>query len=223
MTEVSVTRSVVLAALAGVAVLIAASPAAAARNEVAEQHVLTHANAALDALADRSASHSAREAAFRTSITQMADVPRIATFVLGRYGVRVRSDPALHALWLQAFEDYTLAVYQDQLNRYAGSQVRITGSLERVQGRDVVVRSEMTSPVSGRILTLQWRVLQGANGWRVTDVSFVADGNEIWFAQQQQSEFALQLDRTNGDINALISGVRARTADLRQRALASAR
>lgn len=222
MTKFTVTRAGALSSLVGLALLIVAPPAAAARNESAERHVLLNANAALHALADPSLSPMARQTAFRSIMTHMVDVPRIATFVLGRYGVRVRSDPGLRALWLQTFEDHMLAVYKDQLDRFAGSQVRIAGSFERVPGRDVVVRSEMTSPSSGRTLSLQWRILQGETGWKVTDISFVADGAEIWLAQQQQSEFALQLDRGGGDINALISSVRARTDDLRQRSEARA-
>lgn len=220
MIRPTVTRAGAIAGLLSLAMLITARPAGAASNDAAEQHVLINANAALTALADRSIGVAAREAAFRSIIVQMADVPRIAAFVLGRAGLRVRNDPALRALWLEAYEDHAIAVYRDQLERYAGSRLQVTGSLERVAGRDVVVRSEIRSPVSGRLLSLQWRLLLGENGWKVTDVSFVADGNEIWLAQQQQSEFALQLDRSNGDVSALIASVRERTADLRRRAAA---
>jgi ABC-type transporter MlaC component len=217
MTGHTVTRGGAIGGLFGLAMLIAGRPAHAASNGAAEQHVLINTNAALDALANPSVDAATREAGFRRIIMQMADVPRIAIFVLGRAGLRVRADPALRAQWLEAFEDHAIAVYQDQLERYAGSRLQVTGSLERVAGRDVVVRSEIRSPVSGRVLSLQWRVLLGDAGWKVTDVSFVADGAEIWLAQQQQSEFALQLDRGNGDINALIASVRGRTVELRRR------
>jgi ABC-type transporter MlaC component len=215
-----ITRAQVLTAIGGLAAWIVAPPASASAYEAAEQHVLTNANAALDALADRASTPAAREERFRAIITQMADVPRIAVFVLGRYGAQLRGDHALQARWIDAFEDHALTVYQDQLRRYAGSRVEVVSSAERVAGRDVIVRSQVRSRVSGRMLNLQWRLLRGEGCWRVNAVSFVADGNEIWLAQQQQREFAMVLDRHNGDIAALIASVRQTTANLRERTAA---
>jgi phospholipid transport system substrate-binding protein len=220
MTGFSTTRAGMLAGLVSLATLMTVPSVGAVPNQAAEQYVLINANAALDALAKSSATPEERQEAFRRIIKMTADVPRIAAFVLGRYGARVRSDPALRAQWSETFEDYALAVYQDQLEQYAGSRIRVTGSIEREVGRDVVVRSEIKSPDSGNVLSLQWRLLRGESGWKVTDISFVAEGNEVWLAQQQQREFALQLDRSNGDIGALISNVRATTVNLRKRASA---
>ena len=55
-----------------------------------------------------------------------------------------------------------------------------------------------------------------ASGWKVVDVSLVLDGNQIWLAQQQQSEFLAVLGRNNGNIRALMSDLRDRTNTMRQ-------
>jgi ABC-type transporter MlaC component len=216
-----VTRAAAIAGLASMVLALGTSSAYAARNQAAESHVSENANAALRALADRAKPASASDDEFRRIIARMADMQRIAITVLGSYGRGMRDDPALQARWIAAFEDHAVAVYESQLSRYARSQLKVTGSTEFVSGRDVVVHSEMKSPVTGRILSLQWRLRQRDAGWKVLDISFVADGNEIWLAQQQQQEFALQLDRLNGNIDALIVEVRAKTASLRQRRSAS--
>lgn len=216
MTGTVLTRAGAIAAFLSFAFVAGAPASMAAGSVAAEQHVLTNANAALAVLANRSISTTAREEAFRDVIDRMADVRSIATFVLGRYGGSVRDDAALRAAWTDAFGGYAFAVYQEQLARYAGGQVRITGSIERVAGRDVIVRSEIPARSNGRPLLLQWRLLYGDVGWRVVDVSFVTDGSEIWLAQQQRNEFMLQLDQSRGDMRALITSVRARTVELRR-------
>lgn len=212
----SVTRASVLSALVGGAFLIAAPAAHATRNEGAEAYVQTNASAVLQSLASASASERQRQ--FTTLMNRFADVPRIANFVLGRYGPQLQADAALRREWITTFQAYALAVYQDQLDRYRGTNLRVTGSIERVPGRDVIVRSEMAPRGSGRPLPVQWRILRSGEAWRVVDVSLVLDGNEIWLAQQQQRDFLAQLDRTRGDLRALIASVRQTTASLQQRA-----
>lgn len=212
----SFTRSGAIALLAGALVSFAA-PAYAARNTAAETYVQTQGSAALQSLANRSQSASARAAQFATLMQRFADVPRIANFVLGRYSAQLRADPALRRDWTAAFQDYCIAVYEDQLDRYRGNALTVTGSVERVAGRDVVVRSTMAPNAGGRALPIQWRILKQGDTWKVVDVSLVLDGNEIWLAQQQQRDFLAQLDRSNGDIRALITSVRATTAQTRAR------
>ncbi len=213
----SLTRAGFLASLTG-AVLIAAAPdALAARNESAEQYVQAQGAAALAALGNRSVSATQRTQTFQRLMAQLSDMPRIAQFVLGRYGAQLRTDAALRADWNRTFQDYAIAVYEDRLDRYSGGTLRVTGSTERVAGRDVIVASELT-PRSGRALRAQWRLMNsGGNTWKVVDVSLVIEGSEVWLAQQQQRDFLAQLDRNNGDIRALITQVRGMTVAMRER------
>lgn len=216
----SFTRAAFLATLTG-AVLLAATPQAhAARNTDAEQYVQENASSALRTLGDRSVSASSRQQTFHTLMTRFADMPRIANYVLGRYGQQLRTDPALRTAWNSTFQQYTIAVYEDRLERYSGSAIRVTGSTERIAGRDVIVMSEIAPRGQSRALPVQWRLMRSGEVWKVVDVSLVIEGNEIWLAQQQQRDFLASLDRNQGNIRALMTEVQGLTATMRQRIMA---
>ena len=220
MSSRSLTRATFLAALVSAATLAAAPNAHAARNADAERYVQENASAALRTLGDRSMTAAQRRQTFDRLMNQFADMPRIANFVLGRYGAQLRADPALRSEWTRTFQEYSIAVYEDRLENYSGSVIRVTDSIERVAGRDVIVLSEIQPRGGGRVLPVQWRMLRSGEGWKVVDVSLVLEGNQIWLAQQQQSEFLAVLGRNNGDIRALMSNLRELTAAMRERILA---
>jgi phospholipid transport system substrate-binding protein len=153
-------------------------------------------------------------------MSQFADMPRIANFVLGRYSAQLRTDAALRTDWNRTFQDYAVAVYEDQLDAFSGGTLRVNNSVERIAGRDVIVNSALTPRTGGRATTVQWRLLRTGAAWKVVDVSLLVDGNQIWLAQQQQADFLARLDRNNGNIRTLIADVRGQTASMRQRILA---
>lgn len=215
----TLTRAAFMAGIVGLS-LLAAAPAHAARNADAERYVQENAAEALRTLGDRSVPATQRRQTFNTLMTRFADVPRVATFVLGRYGAQLRSDATLRGEWNAAFQDYSIAVYETQLDRYSGGSIRVTDSVERVAGRDVIVSSEIVPRGASRPLPVQWRMLRSGNTWKVVDVSLLIEGNQIWLAQQQQAEFIAFLGRNNGDIRALIGNVRGLTASMRQRTVA---
>jgi phospholipid transport system substrate-binding protein len=214
------TRAAILAGMMGVGLLAAAPNAYAARNSAAEAYVQENATDALAALGNRSMSATQRRQTFNTLVAQFSDMPRIANFVLGRYSAQLRSDPALRTEWTRTFQDYSIAVYEDRLGRFSGSAIHVVGSTERRAGEDVIVISELQPRDGGRAIRVQWRLLRSGAAWKVVDVSLVLDGNEIWLAQQQQREFLAQLDRSNGDIRALMGDIREMTASMRQRVMA---
>jgi phospholipid transport system substrate-binding protein len=200
--------------------LAAAPNAYAARNGDAESYVEENATSALRTLGDRNLSATQRRQTFNTLMAQFSDMPRIANFVLGRYSAQLRTDAALRAEWTRTFQEYAIAVYEDRLGRFSGSAIRVTGSTERVAGRDVIVTSELAPRDGGRAMTVQWRLLRSGNAWKVVDVSLLLEGNQIWLAQQQQRDFLAELDRNNGDIRALMTDIRGMTASMRQRVVA---
>lgn len=220
MTARPITRAAFLASLTGAALLAAAPEAHAARNTEAEQYVQANATSALQTLANRNMTATVRRQTFNQLMAQFADMPRIASFVLGVHGRQLRADAALRAEWNRAFQDYAIAVYEDRLDRYRGNAITVTNSVERVPGTDVIVMSEIAPRGQQRALPVQWRLLRSGNVWKVVDVSLVLEGNEIWLAQQQQRDFLASLDRSNGDIRALITEVRNLTETMRQRTMA---
>lgn len=218
MTARPLTRAGFLAAVMSFGAFAAAPAAYAARNTEAEQYVQANATEALSTLANTRVSAAQRQQTFYTLIQRFADMPRIAGFVLGRYGASLRNNAELRSEWVQAFEDYSIAVYELRLGAFNGSTVRVTGSIER-SADDVIVQSEMV-PQSGRAQPVQWRLIRRGGVWKVNDVSVILEGNQIWLAQQQQGEFLSRLDRNNGDIRALTTDIRQRTASIRERVAA---
>lgn len=219
MTARTLTRTAFVAAMLSAGALAVATPAHAARDMGAEAYVQERGAAALRTLGDASMSAAERRQTFDALIAQLSDMPRVAHFVLGRYGAQLRSDDALRREWLRTFQDYAIAIYEDRLQRYSGGSIRVTGSVERVAGRDVIVNCEIT-PRGGRPLPAQWRLLRSGDVWKVVDVSLIFEGNQIWLAQQQQRDFLAELDRNNGDLRALMANLRGLTASLRQRSTA---
>lgn len=219
MTSRPITRATFFAGMLGLGLLVAAPDAHAARNADAENYVQENATAALRTLSDTAVGTPQRRTQFDQLMARFADMPRISSFVLGRYGAQLRSDAALRTDWNRTFQEYSIAVYEDRLGRFNGATIRVTDSTERVAGRDVIVTTEM-QPRGARAQTVQWRLLRSGNVWKVVDVSLLIEGNQIWLAQQQQRDFLAQLDRNNGDIRALMTDIRQLTASLRQRVLA---
>ena len=220
MTARSISRAAFLAALTSAFVLTAAPEASAARNPDAEEYVQSSATGVLQMLNNRAMAATARRQTFHSLMSQFADMPRIANYVLGRYGAALRADAQLRADWNRTFQEYSIAVYEDRLDTYSTSVIRVTGSIERVPGRDVIVMSEMTPRGQSRPSPVQWRLMRTGDVWKVVDVSLVLEGSEIWMAQQQQREFLARLDRNNGDIRALLAEVQQLTARTRARMVA---
>ncbi|MFZ2030707.1 MAG: ABC transporter substrate-binding protein [Vitreimonas sp.] len=221
MTTPPLTRTAFLTALLGAGMLATAPEAFAARDSAAETYVQQNASQALQTLGNHGVSVAERRRLFDQLMRQFSDMDRIAMFVVGRYSTQLRADPALRTLWVNTFKDYAVAVYEDQLTAFGGSNIRVTGSTERIAGRDVVVNSEI-SPRGQRPLPVQWRLLRSGDAWKVFDVSLIFDGgNQIWLAQAQQLDFLSQLDQNHGDIRGLIVRVQQTTASLRQHAAAA--
>jgi phospholipid transport system substrate-binding protein len=220
-TKLSITRTAFLSALVGAGILVTAPSAFAARDTAAEAYVQQNASQALATLGNRGVTGAERQRLFDVLMRQFSDMDRIAMFVVGRYSTQLRADPALRTQWINTFKDYAVAVYEDQLTAYSGSNIRVTGSTERIPGRDIVVNSEIT-PRGQRALPVQWRLLRTGDAWKVFDVSLIFEGgNQIWLAQAQQLDFLSQLDQTHGDVHALIARVQQTTASLRQHAQAT--
>lgn len=169
----------------------------------AESFVQTQANRALGILNDRSMGVAAKKQAFYAFINQVADVPKITDFVLGRY--RRTITPAQYSAFAEAFRTYADSVYETRLSDYHGEKLEVTGSLVR-NPNDVVVTSVITGgQFRNQPSTVLWRVLRGADGqWRVVDVQ--AEG--VWLAQVEQQDFASTIANHNGDINVLIEQLR---------------
>ena len=186
-------------ALAGLAGAASAQPAArrSARNPQAEAFVEVQAQKVLSVLADRSLSLAQKQQAFRRLIDQIADVPKITNFVLGKYARTI--SPAQRAQFNTVFRTYAENVYQSRISEFRGETLKVTGSVARTAG-DVVVSTLVLG--GGRDpIAVSWRVLGAGGAWKVVDVQI----RGVWLAITQQQDFVSTIDNAGGDIGVLIA------------------
>ena len=176
----------------------------------AEGFIQNEASKVLQVLNDRGMGLEAKKQAFRSMVDQVADVPRITRFVLGRY--RRTVTPAQYAAFSSAFREYADNVYESRLGQYSGQTLKVTGSIVRQPG-DVVVSSQVSGS-SGAPTVVNWRVLRNSSGqYRAVDVQVQG----VWLAITEEQDFVSTLDNHNGDVNVLISQLRNQGAGGRGR------
>ena len=203
--------------VAGALALAVATPLGLGANPAAAQAIRSHGDPSAEAfvqseaskgvaiLNDRSLSLAAKKQAFYTFVNQTADVPRITNFVLGRY--RRQVTPAQYQQFAEIFRQYADGVYETRLGDYHGEKLQVTGSLVHGPG-DVVVSSLVTGGDFKGQPVVNWRLLQGPDGWKVVDVQ--AQG--VWLAVVEQQDFTSTLANANGNIDVLIRQLRAQAA-----------
>jgi phospholipid transport system substrate-binding protein len=193
-------RRAVSATLVAVAALALGSPSQAqnARDPSAEQFVQSGAQRVISVLADKSLSESQKEAAFHGAIDDLADVPKITNFVLGKYARSIT--PEQKARFTPVFRTYAESVYRNRLDDYHGETLKVTGSTVRKPG-DVIVATQVTGGQLSQPVLVSWRVLGGPGHWKAVDVQFKG----VWLAITQQQDFVSTIDNAHGDINVLIA------------------
>ena len=203
MTDARPTRRFVqlaLTAAIGLGALSAAAPALAqsARDAGAEQFVQTKAQRVIGVLANKSESVAQKKATFHTAIDELADVPKITNFVLGKYARTITPDQRTR--FAAAFRVYAENVYQNRIDDYHGETLKVTGSTVRKPG-DVIVNTVIAGGQVGQPLPVSWRVMGGGASWKVVDVQFKG----VWLAITQQQDFVSTIDNAGGNVDVLIS------------------
>ena len=194
------TRRLALSAALGLAAL--ASPLTAlaqggARDAGAEAFVQTRAQKIIGVLANKSMSVAQKNASFHTAIDELADVPRVTNFVLGKYARTITPDQK--ARFSVAFRTYAEGVYQNRLGDYHGENLKVTGSVVRKPG-DVIVNTVVAGGQVSQPLPVAWRVLNTGGAWKVVDVQV----SGVWLAITQQQDFVSTIDNAGGNIDVLI-------------------
>ncbi|HVY02520.1 MAG TPA: ABC transporter substrate-binding protein [Caulobacterales bacterium] len=218
MTRNFVRRAGVFAATMACALALAATPAMA--NQDSEHYVGVNAQGAIAALSS-AGTPAERTAKFGALMEQFADVGEISSKVLGVYARQLRADPTLKKQWTEAFRDYAMATYEDQLDRYRGSDVTVVGSRDADQNGKPCSRvtTQITETKGAKPVTVFWYLCKAAPAasWRVSDVGLDVGGGEIKLLLSQRAQFESVLGRNGGDIPALIKQVKSTTASMRAR------
>lgn len=189
-------------ALGVAAPLNAAAPslafAQAPRDAGAEQFVQTQAQRVISILNDKGENSADKIRVFRGVVDEIADVPRITSFVLGKYARTIT--PAQRQRFAVVFREFAQNVYESRLGDYHGETVKVTGSVVRKPG-DVVVNTTISGGKLSQPVQASWRVLGSGSGWKVVDVQV----SGIWLAITQQQDFVSTIDNAGGNIDVLIA------------------
>ena len=201
MTDARPTRrfaQLALVALVGFGLLAQARPALAQgpREPQAEQFVQTRAQRVISVLADKNQSVAQKKATFHQGIDELADVPKVTNFVLGKYARTITPDQRQR--FAAAFRVYAESVYQNRISDYHGETLKVTGSTVRKPG-DVIVNTTISGGQLGQPVQVSWRVLGSGTAWKVVDVQFKG----VWLAITQQQDFVSTIDNAGGNIDVL--------------------
>ena len=169
-----------------------------ARDAGAEAFVQTKAQRVITVLANKSMSDAQKTQVFHQAVDELADVPRITNFVLGKYARTIT--PEQRARFTPVFRAYAENVYQSRIDDYRGEQLKVVGSVVNKPG-DVTVKTLISGGQITQPLPVSWRVLGGGQTWKVVDVQFKG----IWLAINQQQDFVSTIDNAGGNIDVLIN------------------
>jgi phospholipid transport system substrate-binding protein len=194
-----------MAIVVTLAVALSAMVANGARADPgAEAFVTKNANDVLRVLNDKSLPLDEKKRRFRSMVDQIADVPRITRFVLGRYARDV--DPKTLSDFSDVFRRYATSVYETRLGDYAGETLKVTGSTDRQPG-DTVVHSEVTGGNQQDAVPVNWRVLTDSSGQhKVVDVEVLG----VWLAINQRDEVVSIIQNNGGRVAAATEAIRGK-------------
>ena len=197
-----------MALLAGAGLPLTANAQSGARNPAAEQYVQVQAQRALDILRTNHGNPAAEKRLFRAFVDQVADVPRITNFVLGKYNRTIT--PAQRTAFASVFREYASNVYESRLGDYHGETMKVTGSVSRTP-TDIIVSSMVSGGQLSDPLQVNWRVLGEGGGWKVVDVQVKG----VWLAITEQQDFVSTIDNAGGNVDVLISQLQKQVGSIR--------
>ena len=171
---------------------------AAARDASAEAFVQTQAQRVISVLSDKSQASADKIRVFRGIVDEVADVPRITSFVLGKYARTIT--PAQRDRFAKVFRQFAQNVYESRLGDFHGETAKVTGSVVRKPG-DVVVNTTISGGKLSQPVQASWRVLGGGSSWKVVDIQV----SGIWLAITQQQDFVSTIDNAGGNVDVLIA------------------
>lgn len=196
--------------VAAIAVSIVGSAPGQA-SPAAEAFIQNNVQHGLQILNNPSLSKEQRQAQFRDFLLGLTDLRRIALYTLGP--ARRTATPAQQDAFVDAFRNYAFAVYGAEFSKYTGQTLRVTGSMERAPG-DELVRTKLTDPrarAGQEPIEVDFRVYGSGGHYSIVDI--VIAGLDL--AITEQDDFSAFLAQHNNDLRALIANLQQRTARVR--------
>lgn len=158
----------------------------------------------IEILTQKELPESVREQRFRRLFEEGFDINIVSRFALGRYWNT--SSEQQRKEFQKLFESYVVKAYTVRFSEYTDQQFKVTGS--RTQSDDeFLVTSEIIRPEGGPPIKIDWRVVNGSAGPKITDV--IVEGVSMAITQREQ--FASVIQRNGGEVDALLKLLREKT------------
>lgn len=165
---------------------------------------------AVAALTDLALSPEQRQKEYSRLLRDSFDVPTLGRFVLGRAWLNATAEQRQEFLGL--FENLVIKIYANRLASYKGERLSVTGARQE-NDRDFVVTSEVLHPRTGAPPThMDWRVRKKGNKFAILDVAIEGVSQSV----SQREEYAAVLNRSGGQIDALLAHMRAQIQAINQ-------
>jgi ABC-type transporter MlaC component len=184
-----------------------AARAGASPPNSAEAFVQSSINRSYAILSDSAAGDTERQLEFRTLLSSIVDVKRVALFTLGPYGRDAGGDNVRE--FVGVFTDLLSGIYERGLYNYQGQRLAVTGSTERSED-DVIVNvtaSGRSAGASQPQIALRVRRTK-SGGYIITDLQIEG----AWLALIQRAEFIAYLQQHGGKIGELSAELAKRAA-----------
>lgn len=144
---------------------------------------------------------------FRKLFNEGFDVPYIARSALGRFWRK--ADAQQRKDYTEVFEDYMVQVYSAKFRQYSGQTFKATGGQE-APGGGVYVSSLVSNPDKPET-RISWTVNTVDGKQKIRDIKIEGVSMIISY----RDEFAQVVLQNNGQVQALIDTLRAKTEQLR--------
>jgi len=205
----SIGRAAVLAAIAGTTLFMQSSSAQA--SPAAEQFVESNVQKGLDILNNASLTKEQRQVQFRGFLLTLTDLRRIALYTLGP--ARRTATATDQNAFVDAFREYAFAVYGAEFQKYSGQTLKVTGSIERAPG-DELVRTVLVDPHAPKgqePIEVDFRVYNASGKFAVVDI--VVAGLDL--AITEQDDFSSFLAQHGNNVKALTQNLLQRAEHVR--------
>lgn len=152
---------------------------------------------------------AARRERVAAILRRTVDVEGVGRFILGRWA-RTAS-PAELAEYMRLFDETLVRNLSARFGEYQGVRFALGRSQQRTE-EDALVNTVIDRPNSGA-LSLDWRVAEMAGGPKIVDV--IAEGTSLRLTQR--SEYSSVIQRSGGQLGALLAAMRNQIAQLAAR------
>ena len=196
----------VVAAISLTFALAQAAPAAA--DDGARAFTQTLIDKGFGILRDTRVDKAARVANFNAFIVGHMDARKTALFTLGNY--RRGAPDGVVEPFVEAFTDYSTAIYGAHLVDFADATLRVTGDLTNKPG-DVTVMTVAEGAGLREPLRISFRLTGTGGAYKIVDVQVAG----IWLSVEQRDQFASVLSQNRGDIAGLTNSLKDRATRLR--------